>query len=203
MCGTKRVFGVIVALALVLVPVFAVGEEENQSLIGISMYSGEQMNEFSPNNFWHRNKNYHWRYYSFQPVYGWKIPAISDRLDLFWEANMGWIEFDSAKAGGKYETYTVSLNTSFMASFDIVRIKSGSLFAEAGVGLGYWSNTPDKNMVQPDLLGIVNYGVGAKARIADKTFLRLSWRFNHISSIPGEDGGANTEGLKVGIVKYF
>lgn len=200
---TKKNLWVIVPLLSILTSAAASGEERDQKLIGLSVYGGEQISESPLNPLWYRTENFSWLHYSLQPVYGWRVPAISNRMDFFLEGNLGMFRFYSKRDRRNSEINNYNFGISFMTSLDVLRIKSGSLFVEGGYGVGYWSNSPDPKLVEPNLLGLISYGVGVKVLLSDNLYMRMSWRFTHTSSIPGEDNGANTEGLQVGLVKYF
>ena len=200
----------VIILALLMAPlIFAfkpamAGEKtEKNQFFGFSAFGGEQIkDEHLVNSFWHTTGNHEWKYWMLHPTYG-LVMSDDSRWELYLEGNIGYLNFHSKNDYRRYKTDTLALGASIMTSYDFLRFKKVSLFAECGVGLGYWTKSPSKKLVQPDILGLINYGVGLKVPLGNDFYLRSSFRFTHTSSIPGRDTGANTGGVMMGITKYF
>lgn len=197
-------FGVVIlSLIAISVPVLAAAANEKDRLMGLGVFGGEQVREeHFVNSFWHTTGNHQWKYLMVHPTYG-RVMSDNGRWELYLEGNIGYLSFHSKNDYRRYKTDTLALGASIMTSYDFLRFKNVSLFAECGVGLGYWTKSPNKKLVQPDILGLINYGVGLKVPLGNDFYLRSSFRFTHTSSIPGRDTGANTAGVMMGITKYF
>lgn len=194
----------LIQLIFIPAPASTAAEPENLKTLGLGVFGGEQIKEeHSINSFWHSTGNHQWKYFMLHPAYGRLMSKYSSRWELYLEGNIGYLNFHSKNDYGRYKTDVFACGASIMTSYDLIKFENVSLFAECGAGLGYWTKSPNKKLVQPDILGLINYGIGLKIPLGNDFYLRSSLRFTHTSSIPGQDAGANTSGLLVGITKYF
>lgn len=193
----KLAIGAIILL-VVLISTAASAADEKDRFMGLGIFGGTQICD---NPVWHTTGNHKWNTEDVFLNYGWKL---SPRWEIYLEGNIGLFNFHSkSDEKGDYRTSVFSLGASIMTSYDFIRYKDWGLFGECGVGPGYWHASPNRKLVQPDVLGLIQYGAGLKIPVGKDLYLRPSYRFIHHSSIPGRDTGANTHGFLLRITKYF
>lgn len=200
----KRFSAIVVLAVLFFIPVLASADEDKDknTFFGMGVFLGKQI-KYDP--VWHISGAYDWQVKEIHPYYGW---VISDRWQVWFEGNIGQYSLKS-KDEPRKECDVFEFGASIMTSYDVIKWQRWSLFPEVGVGLGYWNKSPSRKLLQPDILGLINYGVGIRAPlpslpvIGENVYLKIGCRFNHTSSIPGKDTGANSDMVYIGIVNYF
>ena len=157
--------------------------EESKTFLGIGMIFGGQ---FKVDPMWHVTPH---DYNEFQvnPIVG---EHLSDRWEIWLEGKIDYLNWKTDGRGA------LKLGASILTSYDILKFSERCrLYAEAGVGIGYRSWSPSNRTLGTSVLGLIDYGVGAKYKIDKKYTAKIGVRFEHTSSIPASDTGINTYGI--------
>ena len=178
-----------------LFPLNASAGEKFKHTVGLGIFFGQKVPSYLPGPEYKRKD---WNYIKFYPSYGW---VLSDRWLAEIEGSLGMCRFKD-KNGDKDNIY--SLGASLVVSYDFYKRKSFSLYLDAGAGAGYWSGTPDSDLVNNDaVIGLLKYGAGIKIPLKKNYKIKIAYRFTHSSGIFVSDAGCNTHGVFLGIMRFF
>ncbi len=84
-------------------------------------------------------------------------------------------------------------------NYDYLKLAWGSLYLDAGVGLGYWTAFPYDELVDRTALpAILQYGTGVKILLAGRDFIKVGYGFRHDSALlSDQDVGINSHRIEV------
>lgn len=122
------------------------------------------------------------------PTYGW---VLSDVLEIRLEGDIGCYSFE--------EMNTYSLGISIMTEYVLIDL----IYLEAGLGIGYWTNTPNKNTLRNGLIGLGKAGIGIKMQLNKEYTGKIGYHFTHSSEVFADDVGVNAHGIMFSISKIF
>lgn len=120
---------------------------------------------------------------------------VTGRGDLWFEVTVGSITWDQDIPN------SLEIGVTAMTSYDFYEQRGRSLYGELGAGFGWLTNNPDAAMVYPGALGLIDYGVGAKATMKSGLTFKLGLRFHHRSAMMRDDSGMNSYGLMFSVTK--
>ena len=178
----KRIILIIIFLLFTVLPAKA-----TNNIMGVGIFYGKNITEaYYPK--WHSSPNYKWDSIVVHPTYGW---ILSDIWELYFEGGIGYYNFK--------DTNVYSLDISLMTDYKIL----GPIYLEIGCGTGYWTNSPDKQLIKDGLIGFIKYGTGTKIQLNKRYIAKIGYRFTHSSEIFADDTGVNTHGILFSISKRF
>jgi len=155
--------------------------------IGIGAFYGENItNSYYPK--WHSSPNYKWDSVIIHPTYGW---LLSDTWEIRLEGDLGYYNFK------KIDVY--SLGVSLMVDYLVL----DPVYLELGGGIGYWTDSPNENVIKDRLIGLIKYGIGIKIQLNPEYTTKIGYRFTHSSEVFADDTGVNTHGILFSISKHF
>jgi hypothetical protein len=191
----------VIVLLIVFIPLQTAALAESENTIGVGVFVGVQIPEVAGDLA--VRERYDWYYTVLQPTYGW---LLSERWEIYLEGNFGWYHFDDKKEGGSEDHYTLGLSA--IVAYEFLKFDKWSTFVEGGLGMVYLTGIPEEHgepLVQKDSFPLlVQFGTGFKFNLGNEYFLKVAYRFTHISSIlRTEEGGLNNHGALVAIVKAF
>jgi hypothetical protein len=165
---------------------------------GLAVFGGTQ---YDSDEIWHTSENLDWREIGVRPFLG---THKTDRWDLWVEANLEYIEWEDEPgyaAAGEEIPFSIEAGLIGMTSYDVLKQGPWSLYGELGVGVGWLSETPDKNLVDTGILGFLDYGLGVKARTESGYIFKLGAKFHHRSCLTSVDAGVNSYGVTLSLAK--
>lgn len=190
----------VIVLIVLLIPLRTVVLAETKNTMGLGVFVGVQIPDVV--DVLAVRERFDWTYTILQPTYGW---ILSERWEIYLEGNIGWYRFDN-KYDGTEDDYTLGL--SLMAAYDFLKFDKWSTFVELGFGIVYFSGIPEEQgeplIYRSGFPVLIQVGTGFKFHLGNENFLKLAYRFTHASSISStEEGGLNTHGVLIAVIKSF
>jgi len=173
----KKIF-LLVSFLLLTIPVYG------KSIHGANFTTGSST---SQDPLWHKTNAYDWQISSLFYLTGWRFKYFN----LYFEGCGSWIDFSKENV--------LSFDTTFNIQGNLKLWKQIYLYGFYGLGLGYWSKTPSRNLVNLPPLGVVQYGLGIKFPLSLKLFGKIGTSFKHFSAIRRDDCGCNSYFLGLGV----
>ena len=191
----KRINKIIIFVlaVLILLPVIALAddqqEKKHKNVIGLRIFTGYQIPKGM---IWSKRERYDWVSSEIYVSYGW---ILTDRWQIDIEGNVGQYRFEDFKKNTSDKVTICGIVA--VASYDFLKFNDMfSLYGDLGAGVAYWDDTPNKKMINNDMVpGIILYGLGVKVK-KGRLHLKCAYRFVHYSAIfDSNDSGVNTHGL--------
>lgn len=113
-------------------------------------------------------------YYAGYPRWGW---FFRDRWELEFEGNIGHYRLDSPDK----TTNMTSLGLNGILVFEFLQSDRYRVFLTGGGGLMYLDLDERPRVGDSSVVGLAQAGVGVKFPVRGTTFLRLEYRFQHVS----------------------
>jgi len=152
----------------------------DDSFYGLTVFVGRQYHD---DPIWHVSGKFDWEELQIRPVAG---QHRTERADLWLEGNFTYIRLEDIPD-------SIELGLSVMTSYDVLKYKRWSLFAELGVGMGWMSATPDVNLVGDNILGFLDLSAFGGAAYADSVNVgmtdlvaALRWIHDNIANFGGD-----------------
>lgn len=132
-------------------------------------------------------------YYAGYPRWGW---FFRDRWELEFEGNIGHYRLDTPDKA----TDMTSLGLNGLVVFQFLQSDRYRVFLTGGGGLIYLDLDERPRVGDSSVVGLAQGGVGVKFPVSGRTFLRLEYRFQHVSDpFDTSDSGWNYHCLVLGL----
>jgi opacity protein-like surface antigen len=180
-----------------LTPSTVLADSVPKNSIGIALFAGWEIPSGLGLNSY--NESYDGRNTILIPSYGW---FLGKRWHIDLEGNIGCYHFKRKKTHRSADVFALGL--AVVAAYDFLQFDRWAAYADIGVGVSYWSDTPRAHLVDRNRIpGMLQFGAGTRIPIGENRFVKLAYRLAHTSGIFSDDNGINNHGLLVGVTKTF